>query len=82
MSTNNSKISVSDESAVIRREVRLLRQPNWIAIPLFDLLRSGQVELIKNMPRPEEGNVPWICYHIPSGSVPENLQIVDSIQKT
>ena len=56
----NSKISVSDDSAVIRREVRLLRQPNWIATPLFDLIRSGQVKLIKNMPRPEEGIVPLI----------------------
>ena len=56
-----ANISVSDDSAVIRREVRLLRQPNWIATPLFDLIRSGQVKLIKNMPRPEAGIVPLIC---------------------
>ena len=45
--SKNSKISVSENSAVIRREVRLLRQPNWIATPLRDLIRSGQVKLIK-----------------------------------
>ena len=38
--------------------MRLLRQPNWIATPLIDLIRSGQVKLIRNMPRPEEGIVP------------------------
>ena len=54
----NSKIAVSDDSAVILREVRLLRQPNWIATPNCDLIRSGQVKLIKHMPRPEEGIVP------------------------
>ena len=42
----NINISVSDDSAVIRREVCLLRQPNRIATPLFDLIRSGQVKLI------------------------------------
>ena len=41
----HSNKSASDDSAVIRREVRWLRQPNWIATPVFDLIRSGQAKL-------------------------------------
>ena len=52
------KKSVSDDKCIIQREVRLLKKPNWIATPWFDLIRSGQVSLVKNLPRPEEVIVP------------------------
>ena len=40
----------AEDNALIRREVRLMRQPNWIATPLFDLIRYGQVQLVQDMP--------------------------------
>ena len=37
----------------IRRQVRLLRQPDWIGTPLLDLIKSGQLKLSKQLPEPE-----------------------------
>ena len=54
----------------------------------FDLIRSGQVKLMQDMLRPEEGIVPLTGLRaylelgpFPSGNVSENLRIVSSIQK-
>jgi hypothetical protein len=42
------------KGAHLRREVELLRRPLWFGTPLVDLVKSGQIDLCKSLPWPDQ----------------------------